>query len=305
MEKEIKVSVLCLAYNHEKYIRKCLDGFVMQKTNFKFEVLINDDASTDNTAQIIREYEEKYPDIIKPIYQTENQHSKHVGILRNILLPKAKGKYIAFCEGDDYWCDENKLQLQYDVMEGNPDCKMCVHKVERVSEDGETFYNNTFVKRELQEGVLDNQDLAKHSFYDPFHLCSYFLDGLTLKQYYQDKKADAFRKVALGGDIPIMLNFINAGSIYFIDKIMSIYRCGAIGSWGSRNQNFIKRYKSVIATLKEFNRYSNYRFNNGCRFQIKLYRGIIIKTRILNFFRKFCPYVITFYYRLKGKFNGK
>ena len=109
MEDGIVVSVYCLAYNHEQYIRDALEGFVRQKTNFRYEVLVHDDASTDNTPAIIREYAQKYPDIIKPIFQTENQYSKGVKILPEIIHPKSSGRYIAFCEGDDYWCDENKL----------------------------------------------------------------------------------------------------------------------------------------------------------------------------------------------------
>ena len=103
------VSVICLAYNHEKYIRKTLEGFVKQKTNFSVEYIIHDDASTDSTASIVREFEEKYPDLIKPIYQKENQYSKGVPITRNLQM-QVQGKYIAFCEGDDYWIDEYKLQ---------------------------------------------------------------------------------------------------------------------------------------------------------------------------------------------------
>ena len=120
-KKDILVTVVSLAYNHEPYIRQCLEGFVMQKTNFAFEVLIHDDASTDGTADIIREYELKYPDIIKPIYQKENQYSKGVFIEKTFLYPNAKGKYIAECEGDDYWIDPYKLQKQVDFLEANPD----------------------------------------------------------------------------------------------------------------------------------------------------------------------------------------
>ena len=98
---EIMVSIICTAYNHEKYIRDALDGFVSQKTNFKFEILVNDDASTDRTAEIIREYEMKYPDLMRPVYQTENQYSKGVRISHDILIPRARGKYLAYCEGDD------------------------------------------------------------------------------------------------------------------------------------------------------------------------------------------------------------
>ncbi len=119
------VSICCTAYNHEPYIRQCLDGFVMQKTDFVFEVLVHDDASTDNTANIIREYEQKYPDIIKPVYQTENQYSKGVRIHDIYFYPQAKGKYIALCEGDDYWTDPSKLQKQIDFLEANPEYGMC------------------------------------------------------------------------------------------------------------------------------------------------------------------------------------
>ena len=121
MDKEILVTVICLTYNHEKYIRECIDGFVMQKTNFAYEVIIHDDASTDNTAEIIKEYQQKYPDIIIPILQTENQYSKKVPIGKTFIYPRAKGKYIALCEGDDYWIDPYKLQKQVDFLEDNPD----------------------------------------------------------------------------------------------------------------------------------------------------------------------------------------
>ena len=127
MNDDVVVSVLCTAYNHEKYIRSALDGFVNQKTNFRYEVLINDDASTDHTAAIIAEYEAKYPDIIKPVYQTENQYSKGVFITKSILFPRSKGKYTAICEGDDYWCDENKLQKQVDFLESHEEYAACVH----------------------------------------------------------------------------------------------------------------------------------------------------------------------------------
>ena len=125
MHKELIVTILCTAYNHEPYIRKCLEGFVMQKTNFQFEAIVHDDASTDGTATIIREYAEKYPDIIVPIYQTENQYSKKIGIYKTFLYPKAQGKYIAICEGDDYWTDPYKLQKQVDLLEANLDCSFC------------------------------------------------------------------------------------------------------------------------------------------------------------------------------------
>ena len=119
------VSIQCLVYNHEPYLRQCLDGFVMQKANFKFEAIVHDDVSTDRSAEIIREYAEKYPDIIKPIFEKENQFSKGFDKLSSIMNAAGKGKYIALCEGDDYWTDPLKLQKQVDFMEAHPDYAMC------------------------------------------------------------------------------------------------------------------------------------------------------------------------------------
>ena len=119
---KIKVSISCITYNHEPYIIECIEGFLLQKTNFAYEILIHDDASKDKTASIIREYEAKYPDIIKPIYQSENQYSKHGGGMNiKYNFPRARGKFIAMCEGDDYWTDPYKLQKQVDFLEANKD----------------------------------------------------------------------------------------------------------------------------------------------------------------------------------------
>lgn len=120
-ESPILVSVLCTAYNHEPYLRQCLDGIVMQQTDFRFEAIIHEDASTDGTRAIIEEYAERYPDIIVPIYQTENQYSKG-NLYQRILFPSARGKYIALCEGDDFWTDPLKLQKQTDMLKADPQC---------------------------------------------------------------------------------------------------------------------------------------------------------------------------------------
>ena len=115
------VSIDCITYNHKQYIRDAIEGFLMQITNFPVEILIHDDASTDGTAEIIREYEKQYPWLIKPVYQTENQYSKHNSFISisKIQYGRALGKYIAFCEGDDYWTDHYKLQKQVDFLESN------------------------------------------------------------------------------------------------------------------------------------------------------------------------------------------
>lgn len=128
--QEIVVSVICNTYNQEDYIEQTINGFLMQKTNFPFEILIHDDASTDGTTEIIREYAQKYPDLIKPLIQKENQYSKKVAITEVFQVPRAKGNYIALCEGDDYWTDPLKLQKQVDALEQNPNIDVCSHKAE-------------------------------------------------------------------------------------------------------------------------------------------------------------------------------
>ena len=113
-------SICCTTYNHEKYINEAIDSFLMQETNFPFEIIIRDDCSTDKTAAIIKIYSEKYPNIIKPILETENQYSKGVRPMP-VVFKKAAGKYLALCEGDDYWTDPEKLQKQVDFLENNPE----------------------------------------------------------------------------------------------------------------------------------------------------------------------------------------
>ncbi|MCP1305485.1 glycosyltransferase [Halomonas sp. R1t8] len=120
------VSVVCATYNHVNFIEDAIKGFIAQKTDFPFEVIIHDDASTDGTQEVIKRYAEQYPELIRPIYQTENQYSQNKKPL-DICLPLTKGRYVAICEGDDYWTDSNKLQIQFDYMEQHPDCVVTHH----------------------------------------------------------------------------------------------------------------------------------------------------------------------------------
>ncbi len=265
MSNEIMVSVCCLAYNHGKYIRKCLDGFVMQKTNFKFEILIHDDASTDDTADIIREYELKYPEIIKPIYQTENQHSKGIKVNQTYQYPRVRGKYIAWCEGDDYWIDEYKLQKQFDVMESHPECSICVHKVQVIKEDG-TLGTGTYprIGQTYSEGVLDEDVIGKAIWEEvyPFHTSSYFLKKEVVEEYRSLLKSDF---LLLNGDEQILRLSMLKGKFYYLQEIMSHRRFGSIGSWNMRKSKWdaLKRLQRVEKVIKGdlyFNQYSDKKF---------------------------------------------
>lgn len=129
------VSIHCITYNHENYIAQALEGFLLQKTNFPIEIVICDDASTDKTANIIREYADKYPNLIVPLLQSENQYSQGVKPGFDIVMPRCQGKYIAHCEGDDYWIDPYKLQKQVDFMEGNPEYSFIFHDCEILNQN--------------------------------------------------------------------------------------------------------------------------------------------------------------------------
>lgn len=137
-QDNIVVSICCITYNHEKYIRDAIEGFLMQETDFPIEIIIHDDASTDSTPDIIREYVDKYPNLFVPIFQTENQYSQGKRIYGTFVLPRARGKYIALCEGDDYWTSPQKLQMQVDYMQAHSECALCFHAAQVVYEDNPT-----------------------------------------------------------------------------------------------------------------------------------------------------------------------
>lgn len=209
------VTIRCLAYNHEQYISQTLDGFFMQKTNFPFEILVHDDASTDNTATIIREYANKYPNIIKPIYQKENQYSKHDGTISRIMDSLTKGKYIAICEGDDYWIDENKLQMQVDFLENNPEYGMCYTKAKSFFQDKSTFSKNT-----TGQYVKDFEDLLINGNRIPTLTTVYRKDIL----FNYQNEINPLGKGWLMGDLPKWLYIFYNSKIKFIDEVTAVYR---------------------------------------------------------------------------------
>lgn len=228
--RDVGVSVICLAYNHGKYVRQTLEGFVTQKTDFKFEVIVHDDASTDDTAEIIREYAEKYPEIIRPIFQTENQYSRDVRIQNEFVRPLVQGKYVALCEGDDYWTDPQKLQLQYDILEKNPDCSMCVHRIQEINKDG-TPTSLFRPESDMAEGKIETQQFLDIQRLYPFQTASYFMRAALWCDL--NENPPAFRRVADVGDVPMLLYMNAHGKIYYLPRCMSVYRTFSVGSWST------------------------------------------------------------------------
>lgn len=255
MSDEIMVSVFCLAYNHEKYVEQCLESLVTQQTNFKFEILVHDDASTDKTADIIRKYERKYSDLIKPIYQTENQYSKRVGISAKFLHPAARGKYVAFCECDDFWIDPLKLQKQVDFLESHPEYIACVCRCMTVGEDGQRIEQQRFGNYE-KPGVYTLADF-------PVDILPSQIGGLMYREIFLDPTKgypESFTKIKAPGDVKSYLWLLAHGDIYRMDETMSAYRYVRVkggNSWNSRRMadpRFYERWQAIRTLEKAFYR---------------------------------------------------
>ncbi len=250
------VSICCITYNQQNYIHEAIEGFLMQKTTFPIEIIIHDDASTDGTAKIVKSYAEKYPDLIFPIFQTENQYSKGIrGIAVRFTFPKAMGKYIALCEGDDYWTDPYKLQKQVNFLETNEAYSMCFHNA--------TTY---FVDRDVSENF--NRKLKSKS---------YNTNDLLLKGWFIPTASILFRKTMLpnpfpnwyydvyNGDYGLELLLSTKGIFFYINEKMSVYRKNTINSLsinGPKGKEILKKHLLLLKNFKRSNANKNTFTNN-------------------------------------------
>lgn len=254
------VTVICATYNHESYIRDALQGFVDQKTTFPFEVLIGDDCSTDGTRDIIEEYARQYPDTIKPVLRRKN-----IGAGRNWvdLIERSSSRYLAFCDGDDYWNDSNKLQLQFDYMEANENLRGCFHDaiISVETTDGVWFQakdwshtpdgslrwptgNKRFVKK-------DHYTLEDYIPFGFIHTSSMFLRwdySIPFPEWYFNKGV---------GDFPLWALQVGGGSFGYIDKPLSVHRRTSTGSYdfASRKEFWAKTKPGWIALEDAMIRY--------------------------------------------------
>lgn len=232
MEDKIMVSIQCLVYNHEPYLRQCLEGFVIQKTNFKFEAIVHDDCSTDNSAAIIREYAEKYPDIIKPIYESENQYSKHDGSLGRIMDSACKGEYIAFCEGDDFWTDILKLQKQFDALEEYPQATMCYTGFMCVTEEGQLYQREAYKK--LMEKSFSGDNfiaLLKGPNYPMTLTC------MVRKNVFE---SPFYHEAIVRYDYGFFLTAASIGNFIFLPDRTACYRNSPNGLMNTQKNNIIE-----------------------------------------------------------------
>lgn len=254
------VSVVCITYNHEKYIAEAIESFLMQETDFPFEIIIHDDASTDRTPEIIREYENKYPDIIKPIYQKENQFSKGVkGNIRTIkfIAPLIQGNYVAVCEGDDYWIDKEKLQKQVNFLEKNEEYIACFHRVKVVNIEG-NFTGKYLEPKEFGSRDYTIKDVVKDGF---MHVSS----RMYRSEFYKREQPN-WVNISYHGDSASALYLTIEGKVFFLEKTMSAYRIGVENSIMTNlrtkfnKEEIIENYVNMLEVYTLANEYYNYKY---------------------------------------------
>ena len=280
-QKDYMVVVQCSTYNQEAYIEDALKGFVMQKTNFPFCALVTDDCSTDGTAAIIKKYAVEYPDIIIPILLGEN-HMQHKKTRYPYIGPWHKrAKYIAICEGDDYWTDPLKLQKQVDFMESNSNCVLSQHAALKLYPDGSVQES-----RRCTETVLcctpENVILEEGA-------------GITCSTMFKtelDTIQPDWRTITSAGDLVLILIALNEGDVGYIDEVMGCYRVSAKGSWTQRiAENYhknLQHYGKIIQMYLEYNAWSNRKFEPVIKRKIREIKIRRFKYILLHYKNMLC-----------------
>lgn len=238
------VSICCATYNQANYIGECLEKIIAQQVNFTFEILIHDDASTDGTTQIIETYATKYPELIFPIYQTENQYQKgNKRITATFNLPRAKGKYIAICEGDDYWTDPFKLQKQVDFLEAHPDYNLCCHDWQVLCDE------------KILPSPVHNIYANPLSFTFATLPWVWITKSATLMFRSNAFDFSVLLRYRYGRDVHIVYHALFAGKGYFMPEVMAAYRVHSGGIWSKhdaddKNRVTYELYKELYSFEK-------------------------------------------------------
>ncbi len=251
MQDKIMVSVMCTAFNHAEYIREALESMVKQQTGFAYEILVNDDVSSDATPEIIREYAAKYPEKIRPFFPEKNLYSQDIDVYYHSFFPNARGKYVAFCEGDDFWTEPMKLQLQVDFLEAHPEYSACVHNT-ALHYCGSERPDELLLSRK-GDGDVDFEQILP-GMDNAWHTSSLVARREALANppdYYHIASAHGF------GDFPYGLMVRAAGKVRYLDRCMSTYRLNSNqAAWSSGFDYVAKKriffLEGMVKTLEAF-----------------------------------------------------
>jgi len=271
---EIIVSICCQTYNHVGYIEKAVESFLMQKTDFRFEILIRDDASTDGTTKIVQEYAFKFPELIKLLIYEENQFKKGVKPFPD-TAKRAQGKYIAICEGDDYWTDPLKLQKQVDLMEQYSEATMCVALHNKFYQNnGEVIVQKNYSGRNYPYIYFD--DLKEY-----FHTSTYLIRKQVL-DLLMSKDLNLFL-----GDTSMRYLLIEEGPFVVLNDVVSSYRITNTGIWTSLSKhsqdlmhyNLFKQFRLYhVAKKRKYYAFNELIFSHSViihKIKYREYKGIV------------------------------
>ena len=257
----IKVSVICITYNHEGWIRDALEGFVAQRTPWPVEVLVYDDASTDGTAGIVKEYEARYPELIRAFCSSVNIHSQGGIAARDVLQPRIRGEFVALCEGDDYWTDPDKLRHQVEALEAHPEADICAHAARRLRPGGKVIYDAPLHRDAVipvEEVILGGGGYVVTSSL----LCR--RDAYLLQTPMRE---------LLYSDYTLQIQGSLRGGMVYLRDCMSVYRQGLPGSWTSRHHGVAhSEYRVLIRRmLRALDDYTGGRYSAVIDKRIRLY----------------------------------
>lgn len=269
----MEITVVVMTYNHRDYIKQTLDSILSQNINVDFDILIHDDCSDDGTYQILLDYQNKHPKLIRIIRQ-ESRRFMVEGfnmMILNHVVPCINSKYVAYCDGDDYWIDNTKLQKQFDFMESHPDYSMCFHSAYQLRPNND-MSSKWFIK---DEGDIGLKDLINENPGIPVATSSLFAKSEIFKNFSDWRKSYSVE------DLPLYMTAAIEGKIHRLKDIMCVYRQFSVGSWSSQNKDDVKRLiahqYNLIKEAKFFDEQTNYRYSTlvtnhieGCEFRIAI-----------------------------------
>ena len=268
----MKVSVCVPTFNHEKYIAQMLEGALMQQTNFPFEIVVGDDASTDTAPAIIGDYAQRFPDKIRAYLHPENlgpKEPREFGGRNNVLflLKACAGEYVALCEGDDYWTDPLKLQKQVDFLDNHPDFAICHHDLEVIYEDGSLSHS---FNSPDQKAISSVEDLLEDRWFIG-------TASLMYRNFFRTEDFAEWHQRAAAGDWALVIQLAGRGLIGFLPQIMGKYRKhrgGLSNVHAVTNPYFLQNRRQMFVDVNEW---LGFQYNNTVQKTLQNYDRLLEK----------------------------